>query len=343
VVRAYDGARVVVDPDRLLPTPSDATLDAWWARVASATDGIGLQVSSVQALHPALWVRARRFLDELHREVGIPAGRADLDLFVGDYRGSPFGLHKDAQDVFTFGVRGAKSFDVWPFDAFADVPGVGAGDRLRGVNLWEVEGALPESERFEVRPDDAVLYFPAESWHRATTDGSLVATLALGVVVRDDPWAHAAAALDRLRSSAGQRPRVWRPGTRPADVTADTRRALGEPAFARALEDEVLRWSTLGGFARAPARRDVVLSLHDRVRLVPGALAWRSGECGIWAAGTLLDWPASVDGQRLVDGLSDGAWHRTGDLCGRRRPGALEMIGSLVAHHALEVEPASAV
>jgi hypothetical protein len=158
----------------LLPRGEDGSLSGYAQRLRRAGhECFAVLLNESQSVLPKLWFRAREFLRGLYEESGFPAGGADANIFAGNYRRTPFGVHTDEQDVFTCIVEGRKKFLIWPRD---ELDGVMAGRdphdyadlRARGTRL---EGAVGD-----------LLYWPNTYWHVAESDrGGLSATLSFGL------------------------------------------------------------------------------------------------------------------------------------------------------------------
>jgi len=116
--------------------------------------------------------RVRQFLKGLYEIEGVPAGRAEVDLFFGNYRKTNTGVHRDSADVFCFVVDGRKRIRAWPADAIPTSSPVSGpapyGRFLKGSICLEGE------------PGD-IIYWPSDYWHVAESGGWLGSSLSLGL------------------------------------------------------------------------------------------------------------------------------------------------------------------
>jgi hypothetical protein len=104
-------------------------------------------------------------------------------LFLGDYETTPFRVHKDRANIFSFVLQGRKRMRVWPFEVFEQL-GLPAGGANPVVDLADYSAFLDRSEVIEGGPGD-ILYWPASHWHIAESTGGLAASISLGFA--EDP------------------------------------------------------------------------------------------------------------------------------------------------------------
>ncbi|MDJ0836912.1 MAG: cupin-like domain-containing protein [Acidobacteriota bacterium] len=242
------------------PEPADGSLEAFCGRMVDTfrDEGFGLMINNFQGLEGRVWMRALSFLDGLYRRVGMPANGASLDLFLGNYRKTAFGVHKDDQEVFTFVISGRKRFLLWPFEALADRFGVSEEDAWKPYNLWRVdhEELREEAVVLEAGPGE-VIYWPATYWHIAENiDGEPVATLGLGLMpsgARLDYF------LDAFNETAAAAPGRTIPYHARVGAEGSLEgwwrlldRAATNPEVRRCAEENWLRWLTRFGFREAP-------------------------------------------------------------------------------------------
>jgi 50S ribosomal protein L16 3-hydroxylase len=181
-----DGVRVGADVERWLPRKKDGSLEGLTARITSDLPGSNFAVF-VRAfqleLGWAFWRRVRLFLGGLYARVGVPADRAEVDLFSGSYAQSRSGIHRDSADVFCFVIEGRKRIRVWPratFPGGAYWYGLGAGRRR-----------LTRSTCLDGEAGD-ILYWPSSYWHVGESRGGTVSSLSLGLYRQDSLAATAA-------------------------------------------------------------------------------------------------------------------------------------------------------
>src|SRR5690606_17925463 len=159
-----DGALAQHDIVSLLPAREDGSIAGYAARLDRALDGREylLVINNLQRHLPGLHRRLCGFLAPLYRRVGMPAGLADADVFVGRYSRTPFGVHKDDASNFQFILEGDKTMRVWPDQAFGDPAAM--WEDASHVRDAEYERARARGEVLRGRPGD-VLYWPSSHWH----------------------------------------------------------------------------------------------------------------------------------------------------------------------------------
>jgi 50S ribosomal protein L16 3-hydroxylase len=160
---------------RWLPRSRDASLHGYLDRLRAAGAGreVAFFVSDFQVeLGWTVFGRLREFLADLYRFVGVPAVRAELDLFFGNYRRTRTGVHRDSADVFCIVVQGRKRIRAWPARA------LDSGSPNTGPASYA--DFLPHSVVLEGGPGD-ILYWPSSYWHIAESDGRAGSSLSLGL------------------------------------------------------------------------------------------------------------------------------------------------------------------
>ncbi len=160
----------------ILPRRDDGSLSGYAQRVRRhGHQCFALLLNESQSVIPEIWFRVRDFLCGLYEESGFPAGGADANIFAGNYRRTPFGVHTDDRDVFTWIVEGRKKFLVWPREVLDGVVGPGKRDahdyadfRAHAIPLEGDAGDL--------------LYWPHTYWHVAESErDGMVTTLSIGL------------------------------------------------------------------------------------------------------------------------------------------------------------------
>lgn len=185
-VLTIDGVRVGADVERWLPRKKDRSLGRLTARMAGDLPGSSFAVF-IRAFQLELgwdfWLRVRHFLSGLYATVGVPADRAEIDLFAGTYERSRHGIHLDSADVFLFVIEGRKRIRLWPGSVFPD------------GNYWygrgEKDRRLSRSSVLDGEPGD-ILYWPSSYWHVGESRGGPVSSLSLGLYRQDSLAATAA-------------------------------------------------------------------------------------------------------------------------------------------------------
>jgi cupin superfamily protein len=155
-----------------LPAASDGSLTVYAERVSRQIDGrrFGVVAEDIQRDDARLWLRLREFVRDLYTVTGWPGEKAKSSVFLGNYRTTPFGVHRDPSAVFTFILHGRKRLLAWPpafFDGKEDMT-----NRI-GYERYRREAVILEGE-----PGD-IVYLPAGHWHTGEDAGGLAMTVTL--------------------------------------------------------------------------------------------------------------------------------------------------------------------
>jgi hypothetical protein len=168
------GRRIVLDLDRWLPRAQDVSLERYHARLkrAGARGELGSNAIDFQdELGWTFYNRLRQFLRGLYEIAGVPP-RAEAELFLGNYRRTPSGVHRDQADIFCFAIEGKKCFRLWPAEAIrSSSPETGP---------VPYENHLKRSVCVEGMPG-AIFYWPSSYWHIAESGGQLGSSLSVGL------------------------------------------------------------------------------------------------------------------------------------------------------------------
>ncbi|QRN95003.1 cupin-like domain-containing protein [Archangium violaceum] len=188
---------VLFDLSRHLPQREDGDLDGYLARLDSLLGGkrFGIVLNRAQCFQWNHWLQMTSFLSGFHEALGVPLGGSDSCVFLGNYRYTPFGVHKDDLHVFYFVIDGEKTMSLWPFDALADRQEVPKDDpdlihKAGLIYLRDKEDeqrVLAKATTLVGRPGD-VMYWPASYWHRAEPSRGLNISASLGVSFRPPPF-----------------------------------------------------------------------------------------------------------------------------------------------------------
>ncbi|MFY2562786.1 cupin-like domain-containing protein [Corallococcus terminator] len=269
---------------RYLPTAEDGSVDGYERRMEHQLQGrrFGLVLSNTQSHHWSHWLQMRTFLSGFHGALGVPLGGADSALFLGNYRHTPFGIHKDDLHVFYFVIQGRRRMSFWPLEKLASRPEVaphadeGLKDRPHGVTLRDAEDArqvMAQARFLEAGAGD-FMYWPASYWHRSEPSKGLTIAASLGVNFRapmfldrapEQPWPGS------LRHAELPRRGGW---ALPAPVSAalgKQGRGKGLRATKDALTEGWVRFLTNGALDGPPpeARALAPLALEDKVVASP--------------------------------------------------------------------------
>ena len=155
-----------------LPAPVDASLEAFAERVTQQIRGqrFGLVAEDIQCDDARLWLRLREFVKNLYAVTGRPGDKAKASVFLGNYRNTPFGVHRDPSAVFTFVLHGHKRILAWPRAFFEDKEDM--TNRL-GYERYRGEAIVLEGD-----PGD-VIYLPTGYWHIGEDASGLAMTVTL--------------------------------------------------------------------------------------------------------------------------------------------------------------------
>jgi hypothetical protein len=330
----------VIEPLDLLPRAGDGDFHGWSRRMYREIPGrdFSLNMSSIQAGSTLLYGRYRQFLAGLFEEIGLPPGHVDSDVFIGDYRETPFGVHKDIVGNFSFLVSGPKRLLLWPYETLLPY--------VRGtIDPRPLDYALPLATFQDIREEPIVLegvpgdvfYWPGHFWHCAEGGGTLSVTNNLAILLRGSPLSETFRSnlLAALRPLAGTSFFPIDPPRRrglamdmPGPLRAAAQRAAAElrssldGPLERELELTWLRYVSGGGFLQVPppceppplGDRDAVAAPED------AGLVWRrlaGGEIAVAANGHATCFADSARLVRALELLLGGGAHRVGALVGR--------------------------
>jgi hypothetical protein len=264
-----------------LPIREDGDLPTYLARLDKLLQGkrFGLVLNRAQGFHWKHWLQTSSFLSGLYASVGVPMGSNDSGIFLGNYRYTPFGIHKDNSHVFNFVVEGRKSYSLWPYEALSgrdEVPkGVPLHDKACSIVLRDKqdEAELLSRATFLEASAGDVTYWPVSYWHRAEPTEGLSLSVSLGVSFSAPSFTADAAPQEwpgRLRANE-------LPGRRTWQVPASVRSALrqrGQPKALRAAEREStaewVRFLTCGALSGAPPEaQEAPLAPEEWIRAHP--------------------------------------------------------------------------
>lgn len=118
------------------------------------------------------WNLIRDFLYPINKKFGLPPGRlgCTIELFIGNYRKTPFGLHRDPESTFCFPIVGSKTMRVWKFNVFKNKP--------LHFFLEDYDKYLASSKVLVAKPGEFI-YWPSGYWHVGENDGTSMISLHL--------------------------------------------------------------------------------------------------------------------------------------------------------------------
>ncbi|WP_208903986.1 hypothetical protein [Streptomyces incarnatus] len=181
IVVTVDGRTQPIDTRPFLPLPHDHDLDAYLARVDARMreHEWSVAVSGLHAVDAALWDRAKKLADDVHRYTGSRvAGRVDIDTFIGRYTSTNVGVHVDHAGNFGFTLRGRKLLLTWP-PKLADLVPQHTADYAAARHLADELVGVP----------GALTYFPSEQLHVGEAPDAVAVNVNIAFFTRSDPAA----------------------------------------------------------------------------------------------------------------------------------------------------------
>ncbi len=320
-------AQLLAGVERYLPRSDDGSMSGYADRITQVLDGrkFGLVIDHFQSHALDLWLRLRDFLRSLYGVTGFPGEQAKAALFLGNYRRTPFGLHRGRSGNFMFVVHGRKRIRSWP-DAFFK----GKPDMTNRLDYARYNG---DSITLDADPGD-VIYWPSDYWHIGEDAGGLSAAISLALFMEPDLseiMRHVEFFMGRRIS--GRAPLV----DEQPKVTVSALKAVSRDRNLKlALIASRLNYLTGFGFTRVPAPL-LLKTLHenDLVGIVPGfPILWiaKAGEIICSANGHAITLPAHPKVSALLRRLNSGARCRVKELVaeysGTVRRNGVEFIAS---------------
>lgn len=154
---------VIASMDLIGPQPSDGDLDGFFARMQGRSFGINMH--RLDRWREALSSRLSEPMHRLGQVQGTtPIKRWDIDCFLGTYRMTPFGVHRDRASVFSLCLQGERTYLTWPPDYPWPDEDLFVPDEDR------LEKHLEAAERFRVGPGE-LFYWPSNRWHVVCSNG----------------------------------------------------------------------------------------------------------------------------------------------------------------------------
>lgn len=180
--KSVAGIKLYVDGERLfeestlelLPAKKDKSLVGYHKRMEQLFTDYCLVCDELLQVEHESWDLLTQFLRGLFRQTGLPNRFAEVGLYLGNYRKTPFGVHVDGCGVFSFPIVGTKRFRLWTPEFVKKNPKL-----ERASRYGEFKAA---SQLLEAGPGD-MTYWPSKAWHIAESDGSFSATWSVGVWV----------------------------------------------------------------------------------------------------------------------------------------------------------------
>lgn len=156
----------------LLPEAKDQSLQGYHRRMEEIFSDYCLVCDELLQVSQYNRAQLLNFSNTLFSFVGFPNRFAEIGLYLGNYRQTPFGVHVDGCGVFSFPVVGKKVFRLWPPQFAKKHPDL---DRSHDYGRFK-----KDSKTMKAVPGD-MTYWPSSAWHIAESNGSFSATWSLGV------------------------------------------------------------------------------------------------------------------------------------------------------------------
>lgn len=297
----------------VLPRNEDGSFEGYHRRMVSRhkVQDYALIIADWHQFDRALWDRLLLSLEGLAGTVGISRSRIDTQVFLGTYKVTPFGVHKDSRSGFHCPVIGAKTLRFWPAQFAEKTPG------LRGAHNYQQ--FLEESILLTAVVGD-VIYWPSDYWHVGESDGSFSVTWGLGYWLGDGirqlMVETLLKVLDRIESNASAIPpegvtKAARTLDGVDQIMKDLQRAASSDELRQSVAQSWLQHHSAYGFLKVPPLlepvdvpgRGVVRS-KPAVRILVSQIAPDSICVAAAGRSCVLPWSPSIPA--IVDGLNQG-------------------------------------
>ncbi len=163
-----------VEVMHVLPKKSDRNLLRYNERMERVYQDYCLDCDELLQVNQDKQHLLTQFTRTLYTHVGFTNRFAEMGLYLGNYRTTPFGVHVDRCGVFSFPVIGVKNFRAWTSDYVSQHPDL--------EQSFQYSKHKKKSVLLEAKPGD-MAYWPSSVWHIAESNGSFSATWSLGIWV----------------------------------------------------------------------------------------------------------------------------------------------------------------
>jgi hypothetical protein len=152
-----------IDLKLMGPQLNDGDFDGFFSRLGSHAYGINVHgLGKADARYVSL---VKEFARATRDAPGATPQSWQSDTFFGNYRATPFGIHRDPAGVFSFTLKGQRTYFTWPAETFEpDHPD------LLSPDPDVIARHLDKAERFDVSPGQ-VFYWPSNRWHLVASQG----------------------------------------------------------------------------------------------------------------------------------------------------------------------------
>ena len=258
-------------------------------------------------------------------------------MFLGNYRSTSFGVHRDPLDNIMIMVEGSKTMRLWSDETWKRL----GNPNHEGYTTHDYARFLPEAMTFTLEPGD-LLYWPHSYWHVGENDGAFSASMNIDFKVRPGAGAIDSCVEGALQSALTHARRKGGAAEAPADFDYDpaepqraaadlpdglieslqgTLSAFGGADFQTFLQSRWLMKLSGFGFAGAPMRRAPrEIAPGDRLRCdarFPILFAEVGGRLLLSHSGHLKSVRATEANRALVGELNEGREFAVGDLIDR--------------------------
>ncbi|QRK08649.1 hypothetical protein JQX13_00180 [Archangium violaceum] len=233
-----------------MPRPEDGGVEGYLARLDELLGGkrFGIVFNRLQMYQWTHWQQLSSFLTGLYDAVGVPLGNNESCVFFGNYRYTPFGIHKDNSHAFNLVVEGKKTYSLWPFEMLASREEVPKDPSLihRPYSLFmkdkaEEKEVLSRATFIEASAGD-VAYWPVSFWHRAEPTQGLNISISVSACASPPMFTSMAPPLEwpsTLRSSDLPGKKSWQV---PAAVRSALRQRGQRKALLAAERESTIEW-----------------------------------------------------------------------------------------------------
>ncbi len=165
-----DTIRVIVDNKLMygdlnpyFPQYKEKTFKAYSQRLERLFKGkeYGIVFDRFQsAMRLPYWNYCKEFVAEINNRIGLPAGKLGntISLIIGNYKQTPFGMHKDPESVFCFPIMNTKMMRVWPLNTL----------RGKSFNYYLDDYKKLNSKSMLLKAEEGdLIYWPSSYWHVA--------------------------------------------------------------------------------------------------------------------------------------------------------------------------------
>lgn len=210
--------RYMKDLAERLPAADDGSMEGYVARLAREERHreFGIYFDNAHAYERA-YKGARAILRELYRFVPLRSSPLNIDVFLGNYRSTSFGVHRDPLDNIMIMVEGSKTMRLWSDETWKGKLGNPSHD---GHTTHDYARFLPDALTFTLEPGD-MLYWPHTWWHVGENDGGFSASMNIDFKVRPPAGAIDSCVEGALQSALTQARRKGGGAEPPADAAFD--------------------------------------------------------------------------------------------------------------------------